>query len=228
MRRRDFIAALGSTAAAFPLAALAQQSHEMRVVGMLSSYAENDAVVQVWKEAFVARLRELGWVVGQNIEIEYRWAAGDLSVMQKYAKDLVALHPDVLVASNTPSTAALLRETRTIPIVFATVTDPIGSGFVKTIARPEGNATGFFALDSAMGGKWLETLKEVAPKVVRAALIFNPETAPYSHYFSGPFEAAARTIAVQPILAAVRNANELKEAISTVAQEGNGGLIAMP
>jgi putative tryptophan/tyrosine transport system substrate-binding protein len=227
MRRREFISALGG-AAAWPLTARAQQPARMRRIGMLSSYAERDTAVQVWKEAFVSRLQELGWIIGQNIEIAYRWSAGDLALMQTFAKELVALQPDAIVASNTPPTAALLRETHTVPIVFATVTDPIGSGFVKTIARPGGNATGFFALDSAMGSKWVELLKEVAPSVSRAALIFNPDTAPYSHYFSDPFEAAARAAGVQPILAAMHSESDLESAITATAREGNGGLIAMP
>lgn len=229
MRRREFISLLASGAIAlWSLPTWGQQSERVRHIGMLSSYAESDAAVQEWKEAFVSRLREAGWVIGRNIEIDYRWSAGDLAQMQKYAKELVASRPDVLVASNTPPTAALLRETRTIPIVFATVTDPVGSGFVTTIARPGGNATGFFALDSAMGGKWVEMLKEVAPSVARAALIFNPDTAPFSHYFSDPFEAAARAIGVEPILAATHDQKELKAAIAAVAREGRGGLIAMP
>jgi putative tryptophan/tyrosine transport system substrate-binding protein len=209
----------------WPLAARAEQS---RRIGMLSSYAERDPPVQVWKKAFVSRLQELGWIIGKNIEIAYRWSAGDLALMQTYAKELVALQPDAIVASNTPPTAALLRETHTIPIVFATVTDPVGSGFVKTIARPGGNVTGFFALDLAMGGKWVELLKEIAPSVARAALIFNPDTAPYSHYFADPFEAAARTAGVQPILAAVHDESDLESAITATARQGNGGLIAMP
>jgi len=228
MRRREFITLAGSAAIAWPLAARTQQPARMRRIGMLSSYAERDTPVQVWKEAFVSRLQELGWINGQNIEIAYRWSAGDLALMQTFAKELVALQPDAIVASNTPPTAALLRETHTIPIVFATVTDPIGSGFVKTIARPGGNATGFFALDSAMGSKWVELLKEVAPSVSRAALIFNPDTAPYSHYFSDPFEAAARAAGVHPILAAVHSESDLESAITATAREGNGGLVAMP
>jgi putative tryptophan/tyrosine transport system substrate-binding protein len=228
MRRREFLLLLGSIAINWPLAVRAQQSQRMRRIGVLSSYAERDAPVQVWKRAFVSRLQELGWIIGQKIEIAYRWSAGDPTLMQTYAKELVASQPDALVASNTPSTAALLRETHTIPIVFATVTDPIGSGFVKTIARPGGNATGFFALDPAMGGKWVELLKEVAPSAVRAALIFNPDTAPYSHYFSDPFEAAARATGMQPILAAVHDERDLKSTIAATAREGNAGLIAMP
>lgn len=229
MRRREFISLLASGAIAlWSLPTWGQQSERVRHIGMLSSYAESDAAVREWKEAFVSQLRDAGWIIGRNIEIDYRWSAGDLALMQKYAKELVALQPDVLVASNTPPTAALLRETRTIPIVFATVTDPVGSGFVATIARPGGNATGFFALDSAMGGKWVEMLKEIAPSAARAALIFNPDTAPFSHYFSDPFEAAARAIGVEPILAATHDQNELKAAIAAVARKGRGGLIAMP
>lgn len=229
MRRREFISLLASGAIAlWSLPTWGQQSERVRHIGMLSSYAESDAAVREWKEAFVSQLRDAGWIIGRNIEIDYRWSAGDLALMQKYAKELVALQPDVLVASNTPPTAALLRETHTIPIVFATVTDPVGSGFVATIARPGGNATGFFALDSAMGGKWVEMLKEIAPSAARAALIFNPDTAPFSHYFSDPFEAAARAIGVEPILAATHDQNELKAAIAAVARKGRGGLIAMP
>jgi putative ABC transport system substrate-binding protein len=225
MQRREFISLLGG-AAAWPLAARAQD--RTRRLGMLSSYAESDSEVQLWKGAFISRLQELGWTTGRNILIDYRWCAGDLTLMQTYAKELVTLQPDAIVASNTPPTAALLRETRTIPIVFATVTDPIGSGFVRSIARPGGNVTGFYALDPAMGGKWVEMLKEIAPQVMRAALIFNPETATYSRYFSDPFEVAARAFAIEPIMVAVRDANELKSAIEAVAHQGNGGLIAMP
>jgi putative tryptophan/tyrosine transport system substrate-binding protein len=148
MRRRQFITLLGG-AAAWPLGVHAQD--RTRRVGMLSIYAESDSEVQLWKGAFISRLQELGWTTGRNILIDYRWSAGDRTLMQTYAKELVALQPDAIVASNTPPTAALLRETRTIPIVFATVTDPIGSGFVRSIARPGGNVTGFYALDSAMG-----------------------------------------------------------------------------
>lgn len=229
MRRRNFCKGIIGSAIAWPLAARAQQStHAMRRIGMLSSYVESDPPVHEWKAAFVSRLGELGWIVGQNIEITYRWSAGDLALMQTYAKELVALQLDAIVASNTPTTGALLRETHTIPIVFATVTDPIGSGFVKTVARPGGNATGFFALDSAMGGKWVQLLKDVAPSVTRAALIFNPDTATYSHYFSDPFEAAARTAGVRPILTALHSESELKSAIAATVAEGNAGLIAMP
>jgi putative tryptophan/tyrosine transport system substrate-binding protein len=226
LRRREFITLLGGAAVVWPLTARAQD--RVRRIGMLSSYAEADSEVQVWKGVFISRLRELGWVVGRNIQIEYRWSAGDLTVMQTFAKELVASQLDAIVASNTPPTAALLCETHTIPIVFATVTDPIGSGFVKSVARPGGNATGFFALDSAMGGKWLEMLREIAPQLTRAALIFNPETATYAHYFSDPFEIAARASAVQPIRVAVRDSDELKVAVNALAGEGNVGLVAMP
>jgi putative ABC transport system substrate-binding protein len=226
MRRRELIAGLSATAAASPLRTWAKD--RMRRVGMLSSYGESDPEIKDWMEAFTSRLRELGWTAGANIQIDYRWCRGDLALMQTYAKQLVASQPDVIVASNSPPTAALLRETRTIPIVFVSVTDPIGSGFVKSIARPGGNATGFYALDSAMGGKWLEILKEVSPHLARAALIFNPETATFSHYFSDPFEAAARASAVQPILVPVHEVSELETAITPVGNDGNGGLIAMP
>jgi putative tryptophan/tyrosine transport system substrate-binding protein len=230
MRRRDFISLLagGVAATASPITLHAQQAAHMRRVGMLSSYAERDPQVRRWTDAFVSRLQQLGWTAGKNLQIDYRWSSGDLTVMQAYAKELIALQPDAIVASNTPPTAALLRETRTIPIVFVTATDPIGSGFVRTIARPRGNATGFFALDSAMGGKWLEILKQIAPSVTRVALIFDPDTAPYSHYFSDPFEAAAKAASVEPVLASVHDLSELNAAVASVAKGANGGLVAMP
>ncbi len=178
MSRRDFIALLGG-AAAWPFAARAQQSGSMRQIGVLMGNVESHPVGQSFVAAFREELQKLGWVEGRNIQIDTRWtAADDGEARQRYAKEFVAQQPDLILAQNTPITAALLRETRTIPIVFATVSDPIGSGFVASIPRPGGNATGFTNIEASTAGKWLELLKEIAPNVNRAAFLFNPATAP--------------------------------------------------
>jgi len=226
MRRREFLGALG--AAAWPLAARAQQGERMRRVGVLTGYAESDPEGQSRVAAFRERLQKLGWAEGRNIRIDARWAiAGDVEATQRYAKELVALQPDLILSHNTPTTAALLQETRTIPIVFATVSDPVGSGFVASFPRPGGNVTGFTNIAPTIGGKSLELLKEIAPPVKRIAFLFNPVTAPYAEVFLNHFRAAAASFAVEAIAAPVRDASELESVIIAQARALNGGLIAM-
>ena len=228
MRRREFIVTLGGAAAAWPLAARAQQPDQMRRIGVLTAYAESDPVAQVRVVAFRDKLQKLGWTEGRNIRIDYRWAAGDREAMQRFAKELVALQPDLIFSVNTPTTAALLQQTHTIPIVFAVVTDPVGSGFVASLPRPGGNATGFTLMEPTMAGKWLELLKEIAPRAARVAFLFNPATAPYADYYLNPFRAAAASFAVEAIAAPVHDTSELESVVAAQAREPNGGLIAMP
>src|SRR5258706_490358 len=177
MRRRDFIAKL-ATVTAWPLAARAQQRNRMRRIGVLMGWDENDRLAKAGLDRFTQGLQELGWINGQNLQMEVRWAAGDVNRMQAYAKELVGMQPEVILANTTPVTAALQRETRTIPIVFAAVADPVGDGFVESLPRRGGNITGFISQEAAMAGKWLQFFTEIAPAVKRVAIMFNPDTAP--------------------------------------------------
>ena len=225
--RREFITLLGG-AAAWPLAARAQQADRMRLIGVLMAYAENDAEGQAWVATFREGLQKLGWAEGRNIRIDTRWATPDVEAMQRFAKELVALQPDLILSQSTPTTAALLQQTRTIPIIFANITDPIGSGFVASFPRPGGNVTGFILMEPTMAGKWLELLKEVAPRVNRVAFLFNPATAAYLEYYMNPFKAAASSFGVEAIAAPVHDRSELESVFATQAREPNGSLIVMP
>src|SRR5262245_55804415 len=195
VRRRDLIALLAGAASAWPHWARAEQPIKPRRVGMLIGYVENDSETQARLAAFRHGLEQLGWAEGRNIRIDYRFAPAGPEQAQRFAKELIARRPDILVSNSTPATAALLNETRTIPIVFVGVSDPVGSGFVATIARPGGNTTGFTNFEPSLIGKWLELLKEIAPDIVRAAVIFNPQTAPgKGSFFMAPFEPVARAL----------------------------------
>jgi putative tryptophan/tyrosine transport system substrate-binding protein len=234
IRRRQFITLVGGAAVApsllpWSLAARAQQPGQVRRVGMLIGYAENDLETQARLAAFRQELEHLGWTEGRNVRIDCRFAPAGPDQAQRFAKELVASRPDILVGNSTPATAALLHETRTIPIVFVGVSDPLGSGFVASIARPGGNATGFTNFEPSLIGKWLEMLKEVAPGIVRAAVIFNPKTAPgEGSFFMGPFEPIARSLAVEPIAARVNDAAEIESAVAAIGREPGGSLIVMP
>jgi putative tryptophan/tyrosine transport system substrate-binding protein len=229
MPRRDFIAALGS-AAAWPLAARAQQAGGMRRIGVLTTFGDSDALAQGWDGAFRKGLDESGWHHGRNVQIDYRWAAGDADRLQAFAKELVALQPDVILAVTTPAVAALLRETRTLPIVFAQVSDPVGSGFVASLARPGANVTGFtnINIESSIGGKWLQLVKEIAPAVRRVAMIYNPPTSPFAGYYLRPFEAAGPTYGVQASAVAVHGEADIEKAIDALAREPGGGFVVLP
>jgi len=193
IRRRECITLLGGAAAGWPLAARAQQGERMRRVGVLMAFDENDPKTKGWLSNLTQGLAELGWTDGRTVRTDVRWAAGSVDRMRAFAKELVQLQPDVILTGATPATAAVQRETRTIPIVFTVVSDPVGAGFVVGLPRPGGNITGFTNVEAALGGKWLGMLKEIAPRVGRAAIMFNPDTAPGGGaYFLGPFEAAAR------------------------------------
>jgi putative tryptophan/tyrosine transport system substrate-binding protein len=229
MKRREFITLLGGAAAAWPFAARAQQIDRMRRIGVLMGYAESDREGQAFIAAFREGLQKLGWAEGRNIGIDFRWAeASDVESMQQFAKVLVALQPDLILTSSTPTTAALLQQTRTIPIIFTNLVDPVGSGFVASLPRPGGNVTGFINMEPTMAGKWLELLKQIAPRVNRVAFLFNPATAPYAEYFLNPFKAAAASFAVEAIAAPVHDTSELESVIAAQARAPNGGLIAMP
>jgi putative ABC transport system substrate-binding protein len=227
MKRRYFITLLGGGAAlALPLAALAQE--RMRRIGVLMALAESDREGQAFVAAFREGLQKLGWAEGRNIRIDTRWATPDLESIQRLAKELVALQPDLILSHATPTTAALLQQTRTIPNVFVQVVDPVGSGLVASFPQPGGNVTGFTNIEPTMAGKWLELLKEIAPRVNRVAFLFNPATAPYAEIFLNPFKAAAASLGVEAIVASVRDTSELESAIAAHARAPNGSLVVMP
>ena len=198
MRRRAFLTLIGGAAAAapasWPRAARAQQGGEMRRIGVMATLAESDPVGQAYAIAFREGLQALGWSEGRNLRLDIRRATPDPESIQRAAKELVALQPDLILAPNTPTTAALQQQTRTIPILFVNVSDPIGSGFVASLARPGGNITGFLTFEFSIGGKWLELLKEIAPRVTKVAAIFNPTTAPYAELFVKSLRAAAASL----------------------------------
>ena len=227
MRRREFIFNLAG-AAAWPLAAHAQQPEPIRRVAILMGFAESDRDGQIFIAGFREGLHNLGWTEGQNIRFDTRWTALDTELVQRFAQELVALQPDLILSHVTPTTVALLQQTRTIPIIFVWVSDPIGSGFVASLARPGGNATGFTPIVGSLGGKWVELLKEIAPNVGRAAALFNPTMAPYADYYLSPFKAAAASNAVEAIAAPVNSIIEVESVVAAQAREPNGGLIVMP
>jgi putative tryptophan/tyrosine transport system substrate-binding protein len=228
MRRREFITLIGG-AGAWPIAARAQESGRVRRIGALMAYAESDPEGQAQIAAFREGLQNLGWAEGRNIRLDSRWAKpGDAESRQRFAKELVAMQPDLILSHSTPNTATLLQQTRTIPIVFAQVADPVGSGFVASFPRPGGNVTGFIVMDGLMAGKWLELLKEIAPRVNRVALLFNPSTAPFAEIFVKPFKAAAESFAVEAMAAPVHDTSELEATVAAQTRTPNSGLIVMP
>jgi putative tryptophan/tyrosine transport system substrate-binding protein len=225
MRRRDFITVLGG-AAAWPLAAAAQQPERIRRVGVLMPLAEKDPIAQSFVTAFAQAMGRLGWVEGQNIRIDNRFGAGDPALFKTYAAELVGLMPDVIVADTVSAVVALRQQTQTIPIVFALVIDPVGLGLVQSLARPGGNITGFSGHDAQLMGKWLQLLKEVAPSVTRVAVIFNPDTTVAA--FNGAIEAAAPSLGMTVTLAPVHDDAAIEAAIAAQAREPGGGLVILP
>jgi putative ABC transport system substrate-binding protein len=222
MRRRDFIAGLG-IAATLPVAAHAQQG--MRRIAALIGFAGSDPATQRRVATFLKALAELGWTPNRNIAIEFRYGAGDPAKNAAYARELVGLNPEVIFVNSTSATAAVHRETRTIPVVFATVSDPVGSGFVASLAHPGTNFTGFINVEASIAGKWLGLLKEVAPGISRAGLMYNPATATYFEYYRKPFEAAAKAAGVTPVALQVSNAADIAQAFAT--RERDDGIVAM-
>ena len=228
MKRREFITLLGGAAATWPFVVRAQPPDRMRRIGVLMAYAEGDQEAgQTRVAAFREGLQKLGWTEGRNVRIDVRWAAGDGESMRRSAKDLVAQRPDLILSHSTPTTATLLQQTSTIPIIFATVSDPVGSGFVASFPQPGGNVTGFTNIEPTMPSKWLELLKEIAPRVARVAFLFNPTTAPYAEAYLNSFKAAAASFAMEAIAAPVRDTSELESVLTALAHEPNGGLVVM-
>jgi putative ABC transport system substrate-binding protein len=229
MRRREFITLIGGAAALWPLAARAQQPDKVRRIGVLMSMAESDPEGQAHLAAFTQALSELGWTRGRNLQMEVRWGGADINRIRTFAKELAALQPEVIVSQGTPVTAALQRETRTIPIVFVTVTDPVGDGFVAGLPRPGGNITGFLTSESGITAKMLELLAEVAPGLTRVAMLFNPDTAPGGgNYYFRDFETAAKSSKIEPIAARARSESEIAMILTSLGETAGTGLIVMP
>jgi putative tryptophan/tyrosine transport system substrate-binding protein len=227
MKRREFITLLGGASAALPIAVRAQQGERMRRIGVLMGWSDMDLEYRARLAAFQEALAKSGWVDGQNLRIDVRWTLGDLERTRFLAKELVDLKPDVILSGATPATAALQRETRTIPIVFVIVSDPVGSGFAARLPQPGANLTGFVNTEATLGGKWLELLKEAAPRLKKVAAMFNPETSPGNGtYYMGSFEAAARALAVEPVVARVHNDAEIENAVVSMGRE-NAGLMVI-
>ena len=222
MKRREFIAALGG-AAAWPMVARAQQPERPRRIGVLMNRTADDPETSSFVGAFAQGLAELGWTIGRNVRIEYRWGANDADLDRRYAPDLVALAPDVILAAGTVSVAALQRVTRTLPIVFMTVADPVGAGFVDSLARPGGNTTGFTLFEYSLSGKWLELLKQIAPGITRVAVLRDPANPAGSAQFAA-IQAVAQSLGVEVSPVSVRD-GEIEGAVTAFAVSANGGLI---
>src|SRR5262245_49198563 len=223
MKRREFITLLGGAAVAWPLVARAQQPQRMRRIGMLMPQAAEDAEYQNRVAAFLQGLQELGWTVGRNVRIDTRWAAGDAERIRRYAAELVALTPDVILATGASTVGPLRQATRTVPIIFVNVTDPVGGGFVASLARPGGNATGFTLWEYGVSGKWLELLKQIAPRVTRAAVLYDPAMAAGGGQL-GAIQAVAPSLGVELKPIDVRDPEEIDRAVTGFAGSSNGGL----
>jgi len=229
IRRREFIFTLGGAAAAWPLAARAQQTDQVRRVGVLMNFPSSDPEGKALLAEFTRHLAELGWTEGRNVRIDARWGGSNVDLMRTLAKELVGLQPDVLLATSTPTTAVLARETQTIPIVFTFVADPIGSRFIANLSHPGGNITGFSMIEASMASKSLELLREVAPGIKRVAIMFNPDTAPFVNSMVMPvFETAAKSFNIAPIAAPVHSDAEIETVITSLSREPGGALFGGP
>ena len=224
MNRREFITGLGGAAASLPFAARAQQPNRMRRIGVLQSVGANDPEGPIRMAGFLQGLQQLGWANGRNLQIDIRWASGDADLYRKYAAELIALSPDVLLATSSPTVAALQAATRTVPIVFAHAVDPVGAGFVDSLARPGGNATGFTLFEYSMSAKWLELLKEIAPRVTRVAVLRDPVLAAGTGQF-GAIQSVAPSFGVELKPVNVRDPSEIERAVTAFASLSNGGMI---
>jgi len=228
MRRREFITLIGGTAA-WPHILAAQGIDRSRRIGVLMDFAANDPQAQSNVEALQRGLYKLGWSQGGNLGIDYRWSRGDAVLVWKFAKELVELRPDVILAHSSPVVTTLLGETRNIPIVFVSISDPVGEGFVASFARPGGNVTGFTNFESSMTGKWVELLKDIAPELTRVAFLFNPQMAAGGgSYFLRPIDAAASTLKVKSVMALVHDDDEIEAAFAALAREPGSGAVLLP
>jgi len=229
LKRRQFITLLGGAAAAWPLAARAQQTDQVRRIGVLMNFPSSDPEGKALLAEFTRHLAELGWTEGRNVRIDARWGGSNVDLMRTLAKELVGLQPDVLLATSTPTTAVLARETQTIPIVFTFVADPIGSRFIANLSHPGGNITGFSMIEASMASKSLELLREVAPGIKRVAIMFNPDTAPFVNSMVMPvFETAAKSFNIAPIAAPVHSDAEIETVITSLSREPGGALFGGP
>ena len=227
LKRREFVTLLAG-AAAWPIATRAQPANRVRRIGVLMGIGERDPEGEARIAAFQQGLRDLGWIDGRNLQFDILRTTGEPEQTRSLSKELVERNPEMIVAVSTPAVAAILHETKIIPIMFVQVIDPVGGGFVSSLARPGGNITGFVTFEFSMGGKWLETLKQVAPQVARVGLIFHPQTAPFSESFVRVIEAAAPSFAVESIAMPVRDTDELESAVASFAAKPDGGLIILP
>jgi putative tryptophan/tyrosine transport system substrate-binding protein len=226
MQRREFITALG-TVAAWPLGARAQQPEHMRRVSVLMAYFESDTT-QLWTKVIRESLQELGWIIGRNIQLDFHWPGPSEDRLRADAAEMVRLNPDVLIAVTTPAVVALQHETRSIPIVFANVADPVGQGIIAGFAKPGGNTTGFGAFEFSIGGKWVEVIKEIAPSVAQIGVIFNPETAPYYQSFLPFVETASRALGIKQIVIPIHDSDRIASTLEQLAKESNTGVIVIP
>jgi putative ABC transport system substrate-binding protein len=224
VRRREFIILLGGAAATWPLVARGQPGERVRRVGVLMNVAADDPLSTLRVSAFAQAMQELGWTIGRNLRIDYRWGQADPELLRKHAIELVALAPDVILANATPSTAALQRATRSVPVVFVNLVDPVGAGFVDSLARPAGNITGFTNFEYGISGKWLELLKEIAPRVTRVAVLRDPASSAGTGQF-GAIQSVAPSFGVELRPVDVRDASEIERAVSAFARFPNGGMI---
>jgi putative ABC transport system substrate-binding protein len=225
VKRREFITLLGGAAAGWPLAARAQQAERMRRIGVLMNSTATDAAWQSYVAGFVEALRQLGWSEGQNLRVDLRWNAGDAALARIYAAQLIGLMPDVILASSTTNLTIVQQATNTVPVVFVAVSDPVAQGFVANVTRPGGNLTGFGMFEFSVGGKWVDLLKEIAPRLARVGVMFNPDTSPQSKFFMRSIEAAAPSLGVQAMPIPVRTTSDIEPAIESFARVPNGGLI---
>jgi putative tryptophan/tyrosine transport system substrate-binding protein len=228
MQRRDFITLLGVVAATWPLTARAQPTERMRRVSVLMAYVESDPDAHQWAKAFSESLQELGWINGRNVQLNFHWAGPNSDRVRADAAEMVRLNPDVLMAAATPSVVALQHETRSIPIVFANVADPVGQGVIATFAKPGGNTTGFGAFEFSIAGKWVQAIKEVAPSVIQIGVIFNPETAPYYRSFLPFIETASRQLGVKEIVMPIHDSNRIEDTLEQLAKGSNTGVVVIP
>jgi putative tryptophan/tyrosine transport system substrate-binding protein len=228
MQRRELLAVFGGMAA-WPIMARAQQSERMRRIGVLMAHADTDPEYRDYLAAFWEELHKLGWTEGRNIQVDTRWGAlDDPEVRLRSANELIALQPDLIISQNTPPTETLLQQTHAIPVIFVIVADPVGSGFVKNLARPDGNATGFMIMEPTIVSKWLELLKEITPRINRVTFSFNPATTPYREIYLKPFKAAASSLAVEATAAPVHDISDLEAIFAAEARNPNSGVIIMP